>query len=215
MQKAKISKLVIPRLSLYYRALINNSGSDCISSQELAKLTDFSAAQIRKDLAYFGQFGRPGKGYFVDDLKRSIIKILGTDKRWPIVLIGVGNLGSALLSYQGFHKQEFDIVYAFDKDRRKIGKTVGGVGVQDIKDLKKAIKKSGIKMAILCVPGEAAQSITDILVKSGTRAILSFAPTRVSVPKGVELLNIDLSIELERLAYFLAWRYAYLHNPTT
>lgn len=214
MPKVKISKLVIPRLSLYYRALINNDGDEYISSEQLAKITDFSAAQIRKDLAYFGQFGRPGKGYSVEDLKRSIIKILGTDKRWSIALIGAGNLGSALISYQGFSKQGFNIICAFDKDKRKIGKNISGIKVQDIKNLKKIIKKSGIRMAILCIPGEAAQELTDMLVKAGIKAILSFAPKRISVPNGVELLNIDLSIELERLAYFLAWRYVYLHNPS-
>jgi len=198
----KIPSAVIPRLSLYYRILLE-SRKDFLSSEEISKLTYFSASQVRKDLAYFGQFGIPSKGYNTKKLKRAIEKILGLDKKWEVALIGVGNLGSALLSYKGFTKQGFYIHYAFDKDRRKIGKKVGSVLIRDIVQLEKVIRSKKVSLAILAVPKEEAQIIVDRLINCGIKAILNFAPIRPYVPKGIVVLNIDLSIELERLAYFL------------
>lgn len=202
--KINIPNITIRRLSLYYRALLESRKKDVISSNELSKFTGFGAAQIRRDLAYFGQFGVPGKGYDIEVLKREILRILGIDKEWRVALVGVGNLGSALLSYKGFREQGFNIVAAFDADVRKIGKTLETITIQDISELRETIKKLSIKMAIVTVPGTFAQSVINSLVKSGVKAILNFAPIRPNVPKNVELLNIDLSIELERLAYFLA-----------
>jgi len=198
----KIPSAVIPRLSLYYRTLLE-SRKDFLSSEEISKLTYFSASQVRKDLAYFGQFGIPSKGYRTEKLKKAVEKILGLDKKWEVALIGVGNLGSALLSYKGFSKQGFYIRYAFDKDKRKIGKRVGSVLIRDISQLEQVIKRKKIPLAILAIPKEEAQSIVDRLVNCGIKAILNFAPIRPYVPKGIVVLNIDLSIELERLAYFL------------
>lgn len=197
--------VTIPRLSLYYRVLIDysDSGLSLISSYRIAQLAGFTDAQVRKDLAYFGQFGAPGKGYQVDVLKKAIIKILGTDKQWPVVLIGAGNLGSALLSYKGFSKHGFKIVAAFDADSRKIGKSMGGVMVRDISQLEKEIKLKEVAMAIITAPQDVAPELVDRLIKAGIKAILNFAPIRLRAPEGVEILNIDLSIELERLAYFL------------
>lgn len=203
MGNEKIPLVVVPRLSLYYRMLLESRNSDFISSEELAKLTGFTASQIRKDLAYFGQFGTPSKGYQVDELKRMILKILGTDKQWDVALVGVGNLGSALLAYKGFGRLGFKIKCAFDNDLRKIGKNLEGVAVQDITELQAALKKENIRMAIVAVPQDAAQETVNSLVKSGVRAILNFSPLRPQAPEGVEILNIDLSVELERLAYFL------------
>ncbi len=202
--KINIPSITVRRLSLYYRALLESRKKDVISSNELSKLTGFGAAQIRRDLAYFGQFGVPGKGYSIEVLKREILKILGIDKEWRVALVGVGNLGSALLSYKGFREQGFNIIAAFDADVRKIGKTLENINIQDISELREAINKLSIKMAIVTVPGTFAQSVINSLVKCGVKAILNFAPIRPNVPKNVELLNIDLSIELERLAYFLA-----------
>jgi len=199
----RIPSSSIPRISIYYRALLSLKDAAMISSQELSDLTECSAAQIRKDLAYFGQFGRPGCGYPVEDLKRELKKILGVDKDWDVALVGVGNMGSALLAYKGFKGQGFNIKHAFDNDTRKIGKVKQGIRIRDIEDLKKVIKSSKIGMAIVTVPQEAAREIIDRLVSSGIKAILNFAPARPKVPKGVELLNIDLSMELERLTYFL------------
>ncbi|MBM3253847.1 MAG: redox-sensing transcriptional repressor Rex [Candidatus Omnitrophica bacterium] len=201
--KINIPSVTIKRLSLYYRALLESRKKDLISSNELSNLTGFKAAQIRRDLAYFGQFGVSGKGYEVEVLKKEILKILGIDKEWRVALVGVGNLGSAFLSYKGFREQGFNIVAAFDNDVRKIGKTFGRINIQDISEIKERIDILSIKMAIVTVPASAAQSIINLLVKYSVKAILNFAPIRPNVPKNVELLNIDLSIELERLAYFL------------
>ncbi len=202
-KKLKIPPLVIPRLSLYYRALLESRGTNFISSEEIAKLTNLNAAQVRRDLAYFGQFGIPRKGYKIEDLKEKILNILGTDRKWKVALVGTGNLGSALLTYRGFSQQGFEIICAFDNDRRKIGRSVEGVKIQDINELFQTVNDKNIKMAIVAVPAKVAQEIVNVLIKSGVRAILNFTPMRPQVPRNAELLNIDLSIELERLAFFL------------
>jgi redox-sensing transcriptional repressor len=204
MKSIKVPLVTIPRLSLYYRALGEQRTPDFISSREIASLTGFSAAQVRKDLAYFGQFGVPGRGYQVKNLKQSIVKILGTDRAWSVVLVGTGNLGSALLSYKGFSKQGFNIVAAFDNDAHKTGKTIKGIKVKDIGEIEEQVKLLEADMAIVTVPQNAAQEVINKLVRAGVRAILNFAPLRPQVSGDVEVLNIDLSIELERLAYFLA-----------
>ncbi|MCM8757616.1 MAG: redox-sensing transcriptional repressor Rex [Candidatus Omnitrophica bacterium] len=199
----KIPLVTVPRISLYYRALLESRHKDYISSEEIAYLTGFNSAQVRKDLAYFGQFGTPGKGYKVESLKKALLSILGTDRIWNVALVGVGNLGSALLSYKGFEEQGFKIVAAFDKDMRKIGKVIRQVKIQDIKDLEDTIHKKNIKIVILAIPAKHVQAIVDRLIKGGIKAILNFAPIRPKIPSDIHILNIDLSIELERLAYFL------------
>lgn len=199
----KIPLVAIHRLSLYYRTLLGVRDADFISSDEIAKLSGFTAVQVRKDLAYFGQFGIPSKGYRIDELTSMVSKILGTDKAWNVALIGVGNLGTALLAYKGFEPQGFKIKCAFDNDLRKIGKNLEGVVVQDISELKPALKREDIRIAIVTVRSDSAQEVIDMLVKAGVTAILNFAPIRPRVPKNVDILNIDLAIELERLAYFL------------
>lgn len=203
MNNKKIPDPAIPRLSLYYRALLESRKTDVISSEELANLTGVTAAQVRKDLTYFGQFGTPGRGYPADKLRSHILKILGTDKCWDVVLVGAGNLGSAFLSYNGFKKQGFNIIFAFDNDVHKVGKTFKGIKVQGINELQDTIKEKNIKMAIVTVPADSAQGVVDMLVKAGVKAILNFTPIRPQAPDRVQVSNIDLSIELERLAYFL------------
>lgn len=202
----RISPSVIPRLSVYYRALSAYKESSVISSDRLSELTGRTAAQIRRDIAYFGQFGTPGRGYVVEELKKRILEILGIDKLWNVALIGVGNLGSALLSYKGFKDQGFNIIAVFDNDKNKVGLNISGVAVQHIKELGAAIRKKKIKMAIVAVPAEAAQKVIELLVAGGVRAILNFAPMRPSPKAGSEIINIDLSIELEKLAHFLSKR---------
>lgn len=200
----KIPSIVVPRLSLYSRVLFESRGADFISSQDLASLTGLNAAIVRKDLAYFGQFGIPGKGYQVETLQQKILDILGINKKLNVALVGVGNLGSALLSYRGFDRQGFTISCAFDNDLRKIGKNLEGILIQDISELPQAVKEKNIKMAIVAVPASCAQEVINSLIKVGVRAILNFAPLRPKVSaKVVQVLNIDLSIELERLAFFL------------
>ena len=199
----KIPPLSIPRISLYYRALLSAKNASVVSSQELSSLTGCSAAQIRKDLAYFGQFGTRGRGYIIEGLKGQLKKILGIDRNWAVALVGVGNLGSALLAYKGFKGQGFNIKHAFDNDKRKIDKVKQGIKIRDIKDLKKIVGANKLGMAIVAVPHESAQDVIDRLVSSGIKAILNFAPIRPKAPRGIEVLNIDLSMELERLTYFL------------
>lgn len=202
MLRRRVPHVVIPRLSLYYRAIVE-SRKEFVSSEELSKLTRVSPSQIRKDLAYFGQFGIPGIGYRTEILKNSILKILGLDRQWKVVLVGVGNLGSALLSYKGFNKQGFQISYAFDNQPGRIGKRINSVVIRNIRDLSKMLKREGIRIAIVTVPAQTAQEVTQKLIGCGINAILNFAPVRLNVPRSVTVLNIDLSIELERLAYLL------------
>ena len=200
----KIPASSIPRISLYYRELLSLKDAAVISSQELASRTGYTAAQIRKDLTYFGQFGIPGYGYPVKVLKNELSKILGIDKDWDVAIIGAGNLGSALLAYRGFRGQGFNIKYAFDNDRKKINKLKQGIKIKDTGELEKVIRSKKIDMAIVAVPQAAAQTVIDRLISSGIKAIFNFAPIRPKVPDDVEVLNIDLSMELGRLTYFLS-----------
>jgi len=200
MSTFKIPQNTIARLSLYFRAL-SESRSNNISSYEISRLTGFSDAQIRRDLTYFGQFGTPGQGYDVEQLQSKILKILGIDKKRKIALIGIGNLGSALLNYKGFKTQGMEIIVAFDSDVKKIGEVQNGVQIEDIHNLSRVVKKKKIKMAIIAVPVSAAISVINNAVASGIKAILNFAPIRIKVPPAVALLNIDIGVELERLSY--------------
>ena len=202
----KIPKSISSRLSFYYRCLSESRSSDYIRSEEIAKLAGFSAAQVRRDLTYFGHFGVPGRGYLIPELKEKVLEILGIDIQWKVALIGVGNMGTALLSYKGFEEQKFRIVAAFDNDQRKVGSIKQGIKVRDINQLKQAIKKREIKIAIITVPATAAQEVVDKIVDSGIKIILNFAPLKLKIPDSVDLLNIDMSIELERLSYLATQR---------
>ncbi len=203
--KRKIAQTVVPRLSTYNRALdkLDRDGVEIISSEELGERTGYSAAQIRKDLSFFGEFGQVGKGYYVEELKDAISQILGLDRTWNVALVGAGNLGSALLAYPGFRERGFKIAAVFDNDLRKIGKKWEGVILRDISEMQEKIKEEDIQIGIVAVPVEAAQQVVDMLVLSGIRAILNFAPVRIFVPEDVELRSAELSSELECLSYFL------------
>lgn len=205
MQDKKIPKTAASRLSLYLREItrLESEGKDSISSVELGELTGLTDAQVRKDLSYFGQFGRSGTGYEVYRLKTILRELLGKDKVWHLVLVGVGNIGSALLSYPGFKNQGFVIKEAFDNDQKKIDKRCGDVVVKDIKNLKDVEKDKSIEIAIIAVPAESAQNVADMLVKSGVRCILNFAPIVLKVNNGVTVRNIDLSNELENFSFIL------------
>jgi len=196
-----IPDLAVPRLSHYYRALLESRETDVISSEELSRLTGYSAAQIRRDLASFGQFGTPGRGYSVLDLRTALLSILGIDKDWHVALVGAGNLGQALLGYKGFRDQRFKVLYAFDNDPQKIGREFQGVKVYPLSELSQRIAQNNIRMAILTVPVAAAQEVVNQLVSSGVSAILNFVPVRLKVPEQITVQNIDMAIELERLSY--------------
>ena len=198
--------MTIRRLSVYTRCLLQleEDGVKTVSSQELAERFNLNSAQVRKDLAYFGEFGVRGIGYYVSGLKAELQRILGLDREWTVALVGFGNLGSALFHYKGFGRQGFRIAAIFDDDPGKIGRAVDSTPVFSSHDIGREIKARGIQIAIVAVPPEAAPAVTDQLVEAGIRAILNFAPARLKAPKDVRLKNVDLSIELETLSFYLA-----------
>lgn len=202
----RIPKAVIKRLSLYARALqkMSISGVDKISSKELGDALGLNSAQVRKDLAYFGQFGVPGFGYYVEDLRSRIKSILGTDRTVRMALVGVGNLGQALLSYTtAFSRDGFKVVAAFDADKRKVGGERIGVPVFHVGELGQRIRELAVDIVILSVPSGVAQQVVDTAVNAGVTAILNFVPERLIAPKGVKIHYVDLSIEIESLSYYL------------
>jgi redox-sensing transcriptional repressor len=203
---SKIPEMTVRRLSIYTRCLaqLEEEGIKTISSQELAERFNLNSAQVRKDLAYFGEFGVRGIGYYVSGLKVELQKILGLDREWQVALVGFGNLGSALFNYKGFERQGFRISAIFDDDPSKIGRTVHGITILPLRDLPREAKAKDLQIGIVAVPAEAAQTVTDRLVASGIKAILNFAPAPLKVPKDVRLKNVDLSIELESLSFVLA-----------
>ena len=198
--------MTVRRLSVYTRCLqqLEEDGVKTISSQELAERFSLNSAQVRKDLAYFGEFGVRGIGYYVAGLKAELQKILGLDREWAVALVGFGNLGSALVHYKGFTRQGFRIAAIFDEDPGKVSREVESPPIFSSRDLGREIKARGIQIAIMAVPAEAAQPVADLLVSAGIRAILNFAPARLKVPKDVRLKHVDLSIELETLSFYLA-----------
>lgn len=193
----------VRRLSLYLRQLdiFAKKERRTVSSRQLGESLHLTDAQVRKDLAYFGQFGHPGIGYRVDELTRRLRHILGTDKIWNVLLVGFGNLGRALLAYNGFESKGFKIVAVCDSDPQKIGQSVGTLVVQPLAELARIIRQQQIRLAILAVPGDAAQRIADGLVAGGVRGILNFAPISLTVPSHVALNAVDLAVQLEQLVF--------------
>ncbi len=204
MKEEKISPKVIERLTKYLRCLANLAPEDYISSEELADKMGFTAAQVRKDLSNFGEFGVRGKGYNVRALYKDIEKILGVHKKNNVVVIGVGRLGSALLMEPEFTKESFNIMGIFDSDENKIGKEVHGITIKNIKELPYYLIKSEEKVdiAILTVPKAYAQELADFVVKAGIKAILNFAPLKLELPSDVVVENIDLFAKMQELNYW-------------
>lgn len=200
---AEIPAAVVSRLSLYLRELqhLLRDGHETVSSSQLGPLLGFSGAQVRKDLAYFGHFGYPGVGYRCDELVVAIRRILGTDRDWPVLIVGTGNLGRALLGYKGFGQQGFRIVAAFDIDPEKIGGLIEGVPVHHFDDLPTIARAHGIRLAILAVPSAAAQPVVERLRAAGIEGILNFAPVTLLLPPGMRQVGVDLAIELEQLSF--------------
>lgn len=193
----------VRRLSLYLRQLETFKRQDrkTISSKQLGESLGLTDAQVRKDLAYFGQFGHPGIGYRVDDLIAQVRKILGTDKIWNVLLVGAGNLGRALLAYRGFDAKGFRIVAVFDQDAGKVGKKHGPFTIQPMTELAATVESQQIRLAILSVPAESAQAVADQLVKAGVRGLLNFAPVSLNVPENIALNAVDLAVQLEQLSF--------------
>lgn len=200
----RIPERAITRLSIYLRCLeeLLADGTLAVSSQQLAERFGLNSAQVRKDLAYFGQFGVRGLGYYTGQLKGNLERILGLNQQWEVALVGLGNLGSALLNYRGFRQRGFRLAAAFDNDPSKIGMRIGRVPVFDVERIVPVLKRRRIKMAVIAVPAAAAQAVTDQLVAAGVNAILNFAPTQLSVPKRVKVQNVDLSVMLKTLSFY-------------
>lgn len=199
----RFSESTIRRLSHYYRVLeeVHAEGQRMISSHLLAEREDITSAQVRKDLSYFGSFGRRGLGYNVEHLRTEIRAILGLDRRWKVALVGAGHIGAALLAYRGFGDQGFDVVAVFDSNPERIGQTLGDLVVQDIARLPEC---EGVEMGVIATPVRAAQEVADMLVGAGVRGILNFAPRKLRVPEGVTLRNVDMTMEFESLSFVLS-----------
>jgi redox-sensing transcriptional repressor len=206
MKAEKISELTIDRLSVYLRCLdfLTNNGIKQISSQELATQFNLNSAQIRKDLAQFGEFGVRGVGYSVEKLRECLKHILGIDRLHKIGIIGAGNLGMAIAEYEGFFGTNYSVVALFDSDPEKINKTTKrGIPILDVKQLAKEIKKSNIDIIVLGVPASVAQSVLDQVVAIGIKAVLNFAPMQFYVPEGVKLKTVDLTVSFDSLSHSL------------
>lgn len=206
MKSEKISELTTNRLSVYLRCLNELAAENVktVSSDSLAKRFHLNSAQIRKDLAYFGEFGVRGVGYYIDELRDQLTKILGLEKEHRVAIIGAGRLGTALADYYGFTQSNFTVAGLFDADREKIGQKVGEVEIFDIKNFADAVKKDKIDVAVIAVPAPFAQSVLEMIAKAGIKAVMNFAPTPLRVENGVKLKTVDLTISLESLSYFLA-----------
>jgi redox-sensing transcriptional repressor len=203
----QVSELTTNRLSVYLRCLneLEAAGVKTISSQSLAEQFHLNAAQIRKDLAYFGEFGVRGVGYYVRDLKRHLRQILGLDRKLGVGIIGAGNLGLALADYPGFMQEGFEIVALFDNQPAKIGqRSRGGTPIHDVLELRRHARRDGISIAVHAVPASAAQRVADMVVTAGIKAILSFSPGALKVPDDVKVKSVDLTVSLESLSFYLA-----------
>jgi redox-sensing transcriptional repressor len=202
-----VSELTTNRLSVYLRCLtqLETAGVRTISSHALAEQFHLNAAQIRKDLAHFGEFGVRGVGYYVKELRRHLRQILGVDKRVRVAIMGAGNLGLALADYPGFRLEGFEITAMFDEVREKVGqRSRGGVPIHDVRDFRRIVRREHITIAVIAVPAEAAQAVVTTVVTAGIKAVLNFSPGALQVPPDVKLKSVDLTVSLESLSFFLA-----------
>jgi redox-sensing transcriptional repressor len=205
MKKKEIPDIIVSRLPIYLRALrrMQAENQQTTSSQELGEQVGISAAQIRKDLSQFGEFGKQGTGYNIAFLVSKLREILQVERVWEVALVGMGDMGHALARYQGFSDRGFHVAMVFDNDPAKVGEQVGEFVIRDANEMKKAIQESRIKVAMMCVPAAVAQSVTTKLVEAGVKAILNYAPISLNVPDGVRVQYLDPSIGLQRMTYYL------------
>jgi redox-sensing transcriptional repressor len=208
MKREKISELTTNRLSVYLRCLneLASAGIKTVSSQELAEQFNLNSAQIRKDLGYFGEFGVRGTGYFIEDLRAHLTKILGLDKPHRVGIVGAGRLGTALANYHGLSKSNFTVVALFDNDRTKINEPARGdaLRVYDVKKFARVVREKDIDVAVIAVPARAAQRVLNHVMAAGVKAVLNFAPAPLNARLGVKVKTVDLTTSLESLSYFLA-----------
>jgi redox-sensing transcriptional repressor len=204
----KIADSTVRRLSLYLRFLeeFEGQGVETVSSEALAGRGGTTSAQVRKDLSFFGSFGKRGLGYSVPELVQSLRQILGLTRHYRVALIGAGKIGSALVQNRGFRQRGFDIVALFDRDPEKIGRRLDGLVIEDIAHLEAALARTPVEIAVLVTPADSAQTVADRLVKLEVKAILNFAPVQLTVPDDVTVKTVNLALELEALAYHLAHR---------
>ena len=204
-KKFKIPSATIGRLSMYSRYLkdADNKGIVTVSSRNIAEATGVTPAQVRKDLAYFGEFGTRGVGYNSRELYNYIMKILGLDRSWPVAVIGAGNLGRALCHYKGFAERGFNICCVFDNDPNKIGEKLSNIPIYSLDLLKEKINTNNIKLAIVAVPATSAQEVIEELVEAGIKGIVNFAPVNVKVKDNIILRRVDLAAQLEYLTYYM------------
>ena len=202
----KISESAVHRLSLYLRILedLEREGRATVSSEEMSGRSATTAAQVRKDLSLFGSFGKRGLGYDVAELAVRLRKILGLDRRWHIALVGAGRIGSALVEYSGFAERSYDVVAIFDSDASKIGERWGGLRVRDINEFVAVANDQGVEIVILAIPVEAVPSVMERIEEAGVRGILNFAPTKLKVPGGVAVKDVNMVMELEALSFALS-----------
>ena len=203
----QVSELTTNRLSVYLRCLteLEAAGVETISSQGLAEGFKLNAAQIRKDLACFGEFGVRGVGYYVKDLRRDLRHILGLDRKLRVAILGAGNLGLALADYPGFRQEGFEIVALFDTQNAKVGHiSRAGVAIHDLRQLKRIVRQERVSIAVIAVPASVAQPVINLVVGAGIKAILNFSPGALTVPPDVKLKSVDLTVSLESLSFFLA-----------
>ena len=207
MKVYKIPEATVMRLSIYSRYLLQmqEKGIETISSGEIAVGVGVGSAQVRKDLAYFGEFGTRGVGYKVGELYGHLMKILGLDKTWDVIIIGAGKLGSALALYQGFNDRGFKVRAILDTNQNRIGDKLTDITIEPLEVMKERINQYNIKVGIITVPAQAAQAVTDKLIDAGVKAILNFSPAVLRVPAGVILRNVDLSVNLEVLSFNLSF----------
>jgi len=201
----KIPDIIIGRLPIYLRALqrMAEKGMKTTSSQELGEHVGISAAQIRKDISQFGEFGKQGTGYSISFLIDKLREILKVHRMWDVVIVGAGDMGHALARYQGFLNRGFNVAMIFDIDSSKVGQKVGEFTIEDASGMVERIHGAGIKMAMMTVPAASAQAVADKLVQAGVKAILNYAPISLNVPNGVHVQYIDPSIHLQRMTYYL------------
>lgn len=208
MKSEKISELTTSRLSVYLRCLneLHEAGIKSISSQALAEQFNLNSAQIRKDLGYFGEFGVRGVGYYVEDLREHITKILGLDSPHRVGIVGAGRLGTALANYNGFGRSNFSVVALFDNDRQKIGHRLGDakIAVYDVDEIAKVIREESIDVMVIAVPAKAAQRVLNQAMSAGIKAVLNFAPISLTARRGVKVKTVDLTTSMESLSYFLS-----------
>jgi redox-sensing transcriptional repressor len=201
----EIPEVVINRLPVYARALAELAarGETVVSSQALGELLDVTPAQIRKDLSYFGRFGKQGRGYNVNSLLSKLREILGIDRQWRLCLVGVGRLGQAIAEYGGFGPQGFEIVAAFDASSEVVGRRVGGVTIHHIDELETFLRSARVDIGIVAVPAAAAQGVVDKLVEAGIRAILNYAPITAHVPRDVSIRHIDPVLAMQSMTFYI------------